>query len=71
VLASAGTLLYPLPWEVRTASITHRAAAPCCRRTPEEKVRTNSSGGGPRHSTVTLFARFRGLSTSVPRAQAV
>jgi hypothetical protein len=23
------------------------------------------------HSTVTLFARFRGLSTSVPRAQAV
>lgn len=27
---------------------------------------------GPRnHSTVTLFARLRGLSTSVPRAQAV
>lgn len=25
----------------------------------------------PPHSTVTLFARFRGLSTSVPRAQAV
>ncbi len=27
--------------------------------------------GGPPHSTVTLFARFLGLSTSVPRAQAV
>jgi hypothetical protein len=26
---------------------------------------------GDRHSTVTLFARFRGLSTSVPRAHAV
>lgn len=25
----------------------------------------------PPHSTVTLFARLRGLSTSVPRAQAV
>lgn len=25
----------------------------------------------PPYSTVTLFARFRGLSTSVPRAQAV
>ena len=25
----------------------------------------------PPHSTVTLFARFRGLSTSVPRAHAV
>jgi hypothetical protein len=26
---------------------------------------------GPRHSTVTLLAKFLGLSTSVPRAQAV
>jgi hypothetical protein len=25
----------------------------------------------PPHSTVTLFAKFRGLSTSVPRAHAV
>ena len=32
---------------------------------------TNIAEPPPLHSTVTLLARFRGLSTSVPRAQAV
>ena len=38
-------------------------------------IQVGTAGGGQvtptPHSTVTLFARFRGLSTSVPRAQAV
>ncbi len=32
---------------------------------------TESAQRSPAHSTVTLFAKFLGLSTSVPRARAV
>ena len=39
------------------------------------RLRSEAAGNffirSARHSTVTLFAKFRGLSTSVPRAQAV
>jgi hypothetical protein len=35
------------------------------------RLRMSAHATEGRHSTVTLFARLRGLSTSVPRAQAV
>ncbi|GGY26686.1 hypothetical protein GCM10007387_05900 [Pseudoduganella albidiflava] len=37
---------------------------------PTNRIRASHSGNRP-YSTVTDFARFRGLSTSVPRASAV
>ena len=43
----------------------------CCERDRAAPDATATPGAGADHSTVTLFAKFLGLSTSVPRAQAV
>jgi AraC family transcriptional activator of tynA and feaB len=60
---------------VRTLHRTFGAAGQkrCPQSTAADSIAREQalSGPSPAHSTVTLFARFRGLSTSVPRAQAV
>ena len=48
-------------------------SSPCCLRRGSQALPCycRAAQARARHSTVTLLAKFRGLSTSVPLAQAV